>query len=162
MSIFSDRYKNYDEFMYDFAAAALQKAKVREEFEILSYDIKRVIVATGADPDRRNFCIRIWSSNNYNFRYSVFEYIDGANHGTEILPATDYILPAFEALEDEADRIWNRIYNLANQIEGDSILMDHFEKYFPEDMDLGDLPGAVLHYLGQRRYLLQKMGTPLS
>lgn len=162
MSIFSKNYKNYDEFMYDFAAAALRKARVKGEFEILSYDLKRVIISAGEDPNKRSFCIRIWSSNNYNFCYSVFEHLNGESSGTSIVSNAEYILPAFQELENAADRIWDKIYHLASLVASDNTLMEHFEKYFPDDMDLGDLPGAVLHYLGQYRYLKEEMGKPLN
>jgi hypothetical protein len=161
MSIFSENNNNYEKIMFDFAGAALRKARVRGEFEILSYDNRRIMVSAGQDPNKREFAIRMWTYNNYNIIYSVFEYIDGSKSGTSLVSDAEYILPPFQELEYEAERIWSRIYDLAHLIDNNEILMNHFEKYFPDYMDEADTPGAALCYLGQYRYLKEGMGKPL-
>jgi hypothetical protein len=103
----------------------------------------------------------MWTYNNYNIIYSVFEYIDGSKSGTSLVSDAEYILPPFQELEYEAERIWSRIYDLAHLIDNNEILMNHFEKYFPDYMDEADTPGAALCYLGQYRYLKEGMGKPL-
>ena len=109
MSIFSENNNNYEKIMFDFAEAALRKARVRGEFEILSYDNRRIMVSAGQDPNKREFAIRMWTYNNYNIIYSVFEYIDGSKSGTSLVSDAEYILPPFQELEYEAERIWSRI-----------------------------------------------------
>jgi hypothetical protein len=119
------------------------------------------MVSAGQDPNKREFAIRMWTYNNYNIIYSVFEYIDGSKSGTSLVSDAEYILPPFQELEYEAERIWSRIYDLAHLTDNNEILMNHFEKYFPDYMDEADTPGAALCYLGQYRYLKEGMGKPL-
>ena len=75
-----------DKLIQDFTDYVMEKAQIKENYNIRDYDLDRVYLDVGDSTD--NYTIRMWCLNKSFIRYTLFRTVE--NYGVPVIESQVY------------------------------------------------------------------------